>query len=143
MKQDMTIIRKARASDLPAIFSLAKNPALAAPNRQGAERWWVRDHLREQQILLVAVREKQVIGFTMGETATGKVALLHLLAVLPKYQAHGIARKLGQAFERECRQRGMTCVLTYMHHADRALDAAMRRHGYAAGSVVREYQKFL
>lgn len=101
-------IRSAQRHDLTALYRLARNPKLAAPSHQAAERWWIKSFLEERQILIVAELSGRVIGFIMGETGTGKVAIGHLLVVQRSYQQKGIAQRLGRAFERECRRRGMT-----------------------------------
>ncbi|MBI5405259.1 MAG: GNAT family N-acetyltransferase [Candidatus Kerfeldbacteria bacterium] len=135
------IIRPARRADLPSLYRLARNPKLAAPSHQAAERWWIRSFLDERQILIVAVHDDQVVGFVMGETGTGKVAIGHLLVVQRSYQKRGLAQRLGRAFERECRNRGMTCVLLYA--SSRPMEQLLTKAGYVQGSPVREYQKFL
>jgi len=135
------VIRPARRSDLPSLYRLARNPKLAAPSHQAAERWWIRAFLEEKQILLVATIDSAVVGFVMGETATGKVAIAQLLVVARGMQRSGIATLLGRAFERECRKRGMTCILLYA--SSRAMEQLLTKAGYVQGSPVREYQKFL
>lgn len=135
-------IRPARASDLPAVFRLAQANELRAANHQFAERWWIRDFLKARQPFIVAAVGKQIVGFTLGECATGKVAIRHLTAVAPKFRRQGIGSQLMGAFETEVRRRGMTCVLLYVS-GGKHWAAAIERRGYARGSLVREYQKFL
>lgn len=134
-------IRPARRRDLPSLYRLARNPKLAAPSHQAAERWWIRSFLDERQILIVAELDGRVIGFVMGEAATGKVAIGHLLTVAPKYRRAGVAARLGRAFERACRERGMTCILLYASSSTMA--RLLKKGGYARGSRAVEYQKFL
>lgn len=135
-------IRRATAADLPAVYLLATAKELDAPNHQAAEKWWIRDFLKAKQPFFVAEARGRVVGFTLGECATGKVAIHHLTAVEPRWRRRGIGTALTKAFEREARRRGMTCVLMYVS-GGRHWQRKMERIGYARGSVVREYQKFL
>lgn len=139
----MIVVRPATKSDLPGVNRLARSPKLAAPSHAAAERWWIKAFLEEDQPFFVAVEYKNVIGFILGECATGKVAIAQLMAVTPKYRQHGIGLLLGRAFERECRKRKMTCILLYASNHDAFFTRALKKHGYARGSVVREFQKFL
>jgi GNAT superfamily N-acetyltransferase len=91
---------------------------------------------------LVAVLNDRVVGFILGECATGKVAIQHLLAVDPAYRLRGIGKQLKLAFEREMRRRGMVCILLY-ESGNKHWAHHLERHGYARGILVREYQKFL
>ena len=135
-------IRPACQTDLKAVYALARNPHLAAPNHQAAERWWIKAFLDERQIFFVACEGTKVIGFTLGECAAGKVAIRHLTTVHPSLRGQGIGTKLMKAFEKESRRRGMTCVLCYVS-GGKHWEQALKKNGYAAGSIVREYQKFL
>lgn len=136
------IVRPAVRADLPACYRLARTKELRAPSHQGAERWWIRAFISAQQPFFVAVHRDQIVGFTLGECATGKVAIRHLTAAAPNYRRRGLGRRLVRAFERECRARGQTCVLAYVS-GGQGWERALRRLGYARGSLVREYQKFL
>ena len=142
MKKLNVVIRTVKLADLPHVFRLARVDELRAANHQFAEQWWIRDFLKSRQPFFVATLNSHVVGFILGECATGKVAIQHLIAVEPKYRHRGIGKQLKLAFEREVRRRGITCILLYMsgskhwaHH--------LEHHGYARGSLVREYQKFL
>lgn len=143
MKSGAVIIRPAVKSDLVSVYTIAQADELRAPNHQFAERWWIRDFLQAKQPFFVAVMDKRVVGFILGECATGKVAIAHLMSVAPRYRKHGIGLLLGRAFERECRKRNMTCILLYASNHDLFFQRALTTHGYARGSLVREYQKFL
>lgn len=135
-------IRPAQKADLPAVYQLAQAKELHAASHQFAERWWIRDFLKAKQPFFVAEVDQQVVGFTLGECATGKVAIRHLTAVAQQHRGLGIGQMLMTAFERECRRRGMTCILLYMSGGQHWAKLH-QRHGYIRGSVVREYQKFL
>lgn len=136
-------IRPARASDLPTVFSLSTSPKLAAPRAASAERWWIRAFLVERQPFFVALNKKQVVGFILGEYATGHVAIAQLLMVKPAYRKQGIGVALGQAFEQACRQKGMRCILLYASNHDKFFERSLRTYGYQRGASVREYQKML
>lgn len=140
--QKVIFIRPATVKDLPTVFRIAQAKELKAANHQFAERWWIRDFLKSKQPFFVATINQQIVGFTLGECATGKVAIRHLTAVEKKFRRLGIGQKLVQAFEQECRRRGMTCILLYVS-GGRHWERVMEKNGYARGSIVREYQKFL
>lgn len=135
-------IRPASAADLPAVFQLARAKELNAPNHQAAEKWRIRDFLKAGQIFFVAIVNARVVGFTLGECATGNVAIHHLTAVAPRWRRKGIGTMLARRFEQEARRRGMTCVLLYVS-GNAGWKKTMKRLGYARGSLVYEYQKFL
>lgn len=137
------IIRPAQKKDLPQCFRLARAKELKAPNRQSAERWWIHDFLKSRQPFFVATIDRRVVGFTLGECATGQVAPHHLLVVKSEYRRKGIGSKLVGAFEHEVRRRGMTCVLGYAVYRSIGVRRLLKKHQYTAGSLVREYQKFL
>lgn len=142
MKKLNVTIRPAKQADLKTVYRLSRIPELAAPNRQAAERWWIKDFLKSRRPFFVAVIDGRVVGFVLGEYATGKVAIQHLLAVHPDYRRHGVGLQLLHAFEREVRRRGMACILLYLSGGKRWANV-LGHHRYAAGSLVREYQKFL
>lgn len=136
------IIRPARQSDLTVIYRIAKAPELKAPNHQSEDRAWIRDHLKERQILLVSEHNRQVIGFVMGETATSHVAILHLISILPSRRQKGIGTLLLSAFEHEVLKRNTWCILSYVSVKSH-LNGLLITSGYSRGSRVREFQKFL
>ncbi|GEM_PF-2667990 len=136
-------IRRARNSDLPEIFQLAEARELAPPNKPLAERIWIRDHLRAKQILLVAVNKKDIIGFSMGEKLVSQVVIHHLLIVHHRWRRQGVATKLLQSLEREAKRRRASCILGYGVVSSKGIHRLLKKHHYQAGSLVREYQKFL
>ena len=142
-RRKKVVIRPARPDDLRAVYRLARASELSAPSHPAAEKYWIKDFLLDGQPFLVATDDGgKVVGFTLGECATGDVAIRHLTAVDPEHRRQGIGEQLVKAFEREARRRKMTCILMYVsggaHWA-----RTHRRLGYAAGAIVREYQKFL
>lgn len=135
-------IRAARRADLPTVFSLAKAKELDAANHQRAERWWIRDFLATKQPFFVASVENKIVGFILGECATGRVAILHLAVVKPAYRKKGIGATLLEAFEHESRRRKMRCVLSYVS-GQKYWERHLEKKSYGRGSMTREYQKAL
>lgn len=140
--EEKVTIRPVTSKDLPRVFQIARAKELKAANHHFAERWWIRDFLKAKQPFFVATNQKQIIGFVLGECATGKVAICHLMAVDEQYHRQGVGTALMHAFERECRHRKMKCILLYFG-GGKPVESALKKHGYARGSLVREFQKFL
>jgi len=81
----MTVIRRAEASDLPAVAAIQQ----ASP---GAAHWNVADYLDHD--FLVAVSENRVVGFLVARTvAPGESEILNL-AVAAESRRKGVARAL-------------------------------------------------
>ena len=96
----------------------------------------------DDSLILVAVREGQVVGDVLGPVDTWRdppSAHIDSIAVLPAYQHQGIGELLLQSFLREVRRRGCTRVTLEVSTANAAGLAFFAKHGFRQKRRLPDY----
>jgi ribosomal protein S18 acetylase RimI-like enzyme len=139
----MIKIRKATLRDCKDCFELSKIPELANPSGEPSHIWWMEAFVKEKQLFFVAEENKKVLGFTMGEIATGKIAFRHMTVVKKEYQNKGIGKRLAKKFEDECRKRKVKAIMLYGYAKNKKTIQFQISQGFEKGSLTYEFIKFL
>ncbi len=114
-------------------------PELLPAGEKNVQTWWMESFIKENEIFLVAKQDKQVVGYVMGESLSGRVAILHILCVDRKYRRNGIGKDLLAAFENECRNRKNRVTIVYAQRGP--ILSLLKNKGYSAGSRLVECEK--
>lgn len=142
-------IRSATEPDLPAIAELARGLVVMHHSRDSGrfflpddiERgyvWWFERELRRPQaVILVAVREGQIVGYCYGTRESRDFNLLvdehgviHDLFVLPAARGQGTAARLLQAMIAALESLGAPRVLLYTMVDNLAAQAVFKSAGF-------------
>ncbi|NLV11378.1 GNAT family N-acetyltransferase [Halomicrobium sp. HM KBTZ05] len=110
-------IRRAASPDKPAIRDVARRSLQASYSlgphaiTSAIEEWYGEDRLDETlsddgRVLLVAVEDEQVVGFSESTLAGAEIGTLLWLHVDPAYRGHGIASELFEATRTELESLG-------------------------------------
>lgn len=134
------LIRKAKKGDLSECFELLKTKELLDPNGKPCKKWWISAFLK--QIFFVAVQDKKIVGLIIGEIATGKLAILHLMVVKKEFRRKGIASLLFKKAEKEIKKRKGRAIVGYVNDNKAILNFIKKFH-YLKGARTYEFLKFI
>ncbi len=135
-------IRAARLSDCRAVERLGRVPEIAiAPGWYLPLEYYQRV-VKGKHIFLIAVMNKQIIGFTIAEKIVAGY-LSQYIVVSKKYRSQGIGRTLLEAMESEARRRKAYFLLAYAVTNNPYIQKLHRRLGWQSNHVTREWTKGL
>ena len=137
-------IRPMRAADLAAVSSIERQ--ITWSKRVGSLRKHLAAMLKAREgVCLVAEVDGAVGGFLVGDVAPWEfgedrqVAWIKVVGVDPRHQGAGLGKKLGQAFLKEMRARGIRRVKTLVEWYSGDLVAYFQSLGFdRAGAIVLE-----
>ena len=141
VSQEPLRVRYARRRDLRQCYRLARMRPFRTPGGHAPATAWMREFIRTNQPFLVAMSRGRILGFIVGEIATGGVAICHLLGVDRRWRRQGIGSALLLAFEGACQGRGATHILLYAYEVSSATAGFFRKHRYKRGSHVVEMSR--
>lgn len=134
------LIRKAKKEDLPEVYELLKTKELLDPDGKTCKRWWISAFLK--QVFIVAKADNKIIGLIIGEIATGKLAILHLVTVKKEFRKKGIASLLLKKAEQELKKRGARAIAGYVY-AEKGPIKLVEKFHYKKGARTYEFLKFI
>lgn len=83
----------------------------------------------DSELVLVAEMDGKVVGVIVG-ALDGSKAYFYRLAVDPRYQGHGVGKKLVQALEERFKQRGATQVIIIVNQDNQKVMPFYHSLGY-------------
>jgi N-acetylglutamate synthase-like GNAT family acetyltransferase len=136
------LIRKAKNEDLPGIYELLKCKELLDPDGKPCRKWWIKSFFKQVFLIAESELDKKVVGFIIGEKASGNLGLIHLIAVKKEFRRKGIATLLLIKAEKELKKRNAKAILVY-GYASRISKRFLRKSSYMKGSKTYEFLKFI
>lgn len=135
------IIRKVKLEDCEACLELSKTPELAMPNGKFLPLDYFKEFIKENQIFLVADKNKEIIDFVMGERTSGDIAIFHSLIVKKEFRNKGIRSKLMRTAEEECKKRKLRRIMLYGFADNERTINFFEKHRYVKGALTYEFIK--
>lgn len=74
----------------------------------------LKKHRKDPELLVVAVEDKKIVGAAIGQY-DGWGAYIHHLAVDPKYQGKGIAKKVIEKLEKTLKRKGAKSIFVFTY----------------------------
>ena len=134
-------IRPAKAEDYAAITSLWNAAGLPyCGETRDSEEAFGRQLQHFPDLYLVATAANRLVGVVLG-THDHRKGWINRLAVHPKWQRHGLARKLLEACDAAFRAQGIEIVAALIEPANEASCVLFDRAGYRTDVEVRYFRK--
>ncbi len=135
-------IRKAKLSDVAAIRRIANAPGLTNPGNSGGvpHADWFKILVRGG-IFLVAIKDKKVVGFIMGEKLLGTAVMVWMMGVTTKLRGQGIGKMLMNAFHQQCAKQGKDIFVAYGYAKNPVIIKMLKKYGFSQGHLYYEFIK--
>ena len=133
MNVDATKVRRATASDVPAILRIEQQSP-------GASHWSEAEYERmlAAQLVLVAETGESIAGFLCAKQAAGECELENI-AVAPELQRRGIAGQLLRGLIDQVRQSDASTLFLEVRDSNVAARRFYEKHGFIEAGRRRQY----
>jgi len=136
----MVRIRLAKIEDCKNCSELSRIEELRPAGSDFISEEYFRGFVDEDEMFFVAEKEREIVGYILGEPMKGNLAHLGLLTVNSNLRGRGIGKKLVEAFREKCDEKKLSYLLLYAPKFNENTLEFYRRCGFKEG---KEHIQFL
>jgi ribosomal protein S18 acetylase RimI-like enzyme len=133
------IIRRMREEDIEGVLAIDRK--IVGKDRAATYDTMPRSYVGgELDVSVVAEIDDEIVGFLLGRMTEssydlGNSFLLDLIGVDPDYRRHGIGRRLVEAFEQQCQEKGGATARAMVSWHDWWLLSFLGAMGFVRGEM--------
>lgn len=133
------LFRRARLSDCADCEKLGRVKELQiADGKTFLPLWYYREFVKRKELFMVAVDQKKIIGFAIGEGITGRGLLAQYFVIDRKYKRQGLGTKFWRVFVATARRAGYKWILGYAVRRS-PIGKILKRSGAYFGNATQEF----
>ena len=129
----MLKIRLATVNDCKKCAELSRIEELRPAGSDFISENYFRILVDGDELFFVAEKNKEVVGYILGEPMKGNMASLGLLAVSEKHRGEGIGKGLVETFRKKCDEKGLKYILLYAPKFNKSTLEFYRKCGFNEG----------